>query len=440
MNALEKINPLIFLELNEINFDIVEKYIVNFPGKFPSIEKIIAGIKIHTSAETDYEEIEPWIQWVSVHSGMTYKEHQIFRLGDIVGSKIPQIYEQLENKGIKVGCISSMNSENRLKNPAYFIPDPWTNTSTDSSWWSNRLGRAISQAVNDNSQSKITMKSAMYIALGLARFANPSHYPLYWKLISRSIGAPWRRALVFDLFLHDFHKSYFRLYKPGYSVLFLNAGAHIQHHYFLNSPYVKQATELRNPFWYVSEDADPIFEMLEVYDKVVREYLSLKNTEVIVATGLSQIPYSQVKFYYRLRDHNKFLKLVGINFLAVSPRMTRDFLVIFSTRADLEYAIKILQELKINNKVEPLFGEISDRGMELFVTLTYPNEIVDNDFLRVLGENINIYSEVVFVAIKNGMHQDKGFAFFTPGISIFAPCEGSHVKNLYSTVLSYFHQ
>jgi hypothetical protein len=37
------------------------------------------------------------------------------------------------------------------------------------------------------------------------------------------------------------------------------------------------------------------------------------------------------------------------------------------------------------------------------------------------------------------MHQSKGFAFFTPGVAKLSPENGSHVKNLYWTVLNYFN-
>ena len=45
---------------------------------------------------------------------------------------------------------------------------------------------------------------------------------------------------------------------------------------------------------------------------------------------------------------------------------------------------------------------------------------------------------VAFVAIKNGMHQERGFAFFSRGIAPLAPEDGAHVKELFSTVLTYF--
>ena len=32
-----------------------------------------------------------------------------------------------------------MNVKNKLKNPAFFIPDPWTNTKPDNNFWSKKF-------------------------------------------------------------------------------------------------------------------------------------------------------------------------------------------------------------------------------------------------------------------------------------------------------------
>ncbi len=430
---------LILLELNEINFDLVKCYLSKFPGRFRGFEKLLTNKGIHTSSEAVYEELEPWIQWASVHTGKSYAEHKLFRLGDVVGSRVPQIFEQLEKVGVTVGGISPMNVENRLIKPAYFIPDPWTKTPTDDSWWSKRLGSAVAQAVNDNAQSKITKTSALSILLGLIRFAKFKHYSLYFKLARKSIGASWRRALVLDLFLHDLHTSFYKNKKPQFSTLFLNAGAHIQHHYFHNSPFVSSEAKFKNPHWYISPKLDPFSEMLDVYDYIVEEYLADDEYELIVATGLSQLPYDRIKYYYRLKDHFDFLKKIGINFLDIHPRMTRDFLVTFASVEDAAKAQNILSGLRISGKAEPLFGEIENRGKELFVTLTYPDEILETDILKNELGSLKMLNEVAFVAIKNGMHQAKGFVFFTPGIAKLALEDGSHVRGLYSTILNYFN-
>lgn len=427
---------LILVELNEVNFDVASRYTVS--KRLPACEKLLAGARVRTTAEKHYENLEPWIQWPSVHSGLTAKEHDIFRLGDMVGANVPQMFEQLERRGLRVGCISAMNAENRLHAPAYFMPDPWTKTPSDSSWWSRVLTDAVSQAVNDNAQARISAKSALHLALGLLRFALPKHYGLYWRLASQSRGAPWRKALVLDLLLHDMHMRLFAARKPHFSTLFLNAGAHIQHHYFLNAQPIKDQTELRNPSWYVKPGTDPFAEMLHVYDTILGEYLAIPNVNIIVATGLSQRPYDRIKFYYRLKNHDSFLRELGISFERVLPRMTRDFLIEFDSPQQAELAQLRLSSIKIVATNEGLFGEIDNRGSSLFVSLTYPREIDESVRFELDGRVRSLAPHVAFVAIKNGMHQEEGFAFFTPGVASFSPTDGAHVKELYSTVMSYF--
>jgi hypothetical protein len=429
---------LILIELNEINFDIVEKYISADTERFPALAKMLKGAGIRTTAEKNYEELEPWIQWPSVHTVKTYAEHSVFRLGDIVGSNKPQIFEAIEQAGYSVGAISAMNAENRLKNPAYFIPDPWTQTPTDSSWWSTVIGEAVAQAVNDNAKARISVKSAMTIMLALLRFTQTRHWAKMLGLIRGSRTKPWMKALVLDLLLHDIHWKLFNLKKPNFSTLFLNAGAHIQHHYFFNAAPLKSESLLSNPEWYVDASADPLADVLATYDLIVGEYFSRSDTEVVLATGLTQKPYNRLKFYYRLNAHAEFLRLHGIDCVSVVPRMTRDFLVELKDADTAQAAQEILSSIQIESDGLPLFGEIDNRGQSLFVTMTYPNEITQET--RYVGRNHSdrLRNKVSFVAIKNGMHHAEGFAFFTSAIARFAPTNLSHVSQLGKSILAFF--
>lgn len=429
---------LILLELNEINFDIVQKYVAADATQFPSLKKLLSGAQIRTTCEKQYEELEPWIQWASVHTCKTYAEHRVFRLGDIVASGIPQIFEQLEQAGYKVGAISAMNAENRLKQPAYFIPDPWTQTPADSSWWSQSLGQAVSQAVNDNAKARITAKSALQVVLGLLRFARVGHYQKYLSLVTACRRKPWLKALVLDLLLHDVHWTMFNNNRPNFSTLFLNAGAHIQHHYFFNAEPIRKNSTNKNPTWYVAEDDDPLAVVLGLYDMIVGEYFARTDTDVLLATGLAQKPYDRVKFYYRLNTHADFLRGLGIVFSGVFPRMTRDFLIEFENAQQARAAQNVLASVRVGDDDAPLFGEIDNRGNSLFVTLTYPHEITVSTHYRVGDRKLPLLPEVSFVAIKNGMHQEEGFAFFTPGIAPYAPTDKAHVAQLGTSIKNYF--
>jgi len=133
---------LILLGLNELNFDYIQYYINN--GSLKNFKSLFENNGyIETTSENEYKLLEPWIQWVTVTTGKTYEEHKVFRLGDIVNRKdLNQIFEIFENKGFKVGGVSPFNVDNRLKDPAFFVPDPWTQTKSSGSWLLRKLGEA----------------------------------------------------------------------------------------------------------------------------------------------------------------------------------------------------------------------------------------------------------------------------------------------------------
>ena len=426
---------LILLELNEINFDAVRFYLekgISLPG----FEILLSGHFLTTKAESTYENLEPWIQWPSVHTGKTYEEHGVFRLGDFVNSKDEQFFEKIEKAGFNVGAISPMNASNNLNRPAYFIPDPWTKTSTDGSFLSNNLAAGISQAVNDNSQSKVTFFTISRLIFAFIKLANVRSFYSVALFAITAVGKSWRRALFLDIFLYEIHKGLVRRNNPDFSTLFLNAGAHIQHHYFFNSRFVS-SSKLVNPSWYIKNNEDPFLEMLKVYDKILIDVVGYPDTEVIVATGLSQKPYEELKFYYRLKDHKAFLNTIGVTFRDVFPRMTRDFEIIFDTESEAIAAELVLSSIFIDNKIR-LFDEIDNRGRGLFVVLTYPCEITKNTVMTLSETNFLLIELVSFVAIKNGEHQSKGFAYFSEGLKGLAPSQDSHVSEIHNTVLDFF--
>ena len=186
-------------------------------------------------------------------------------------------------------------------------------------------------------------------------------------------------------------------------------------HYFFNSQYFRKKN-LTNPEWYIKKKHDPILDMILFYDKILSEYKELNNYEVILATGLSQEPYNRVKYYYRLKNHENFFENLNINFLKIEPRMTRDFLVIFKDDNDKNNAIQKLNKLNQINKKEIFSFE--DRNNSIFVTLKLHEEVHKNEQILTQDEKkISIKDHIVFVALKNGMHNSKGYFYSTFGES-----------------------
>ena len=427
---------LILLELNEINFDIVSQYINN-GKKLDGFKKIIDDGLLQTTSENDYELLEPWIQWPSVHTGMKFKDHNIFRLGDITKSDHDQIFEKVESLGFKVGAVSPMNASNKLNDPSYFIPDPWTETNPDNSFLSKSIYEAIVQAVNDNSSSKLTLKTILNLCVAFVFLVNPIRWINMAFYAASSIRKSWRKAIFLDKLLFEIHLTLFKKKRPEFSTLFLNAGAHIQHHYFLNSPHIN-FKGIKNPEWFIEKNKDPLLDVLYEYDKMICSLLDLKDIEIIIATGLSQTPFEETKFYYRLKKHKEFLSLFNIEYKDIFPRMTRDFLITFSSSEEALKAQKDLEQFKVDDG-SSLFGEIDNRGEDLFVVLTYPKMIDNKTLVSFKNKQLSLLDHVAFVSLKNGEHCPIGYSYFSDGLKDFAPSSKSHVSEIHFSILNYFN-
>ena len=433
--------PVVFLQLNEINFDFVAHYVRKFDD-LPAFKRLIAAFQpLATLGENSYEQLEPWIQWVSAQTGKTFAEHGVFRLGDVVKAPddLTQIFETLEQHGLRVGAVSPMNARNRLRNPAYFIPDPWTDTPPHDSGFARRLTQMLRQTVNENARGRIAVRSALALAEAVLMSFSPVRTWRLLQTIAHVRAKPWTKSLVLDQLLHLVHMKLWQKTSPDASFVFLNAGAHIQHHYMFNADPVKG--KAANPAWYVPAEADPVYDMLKVYDSILADYLTLQESGVrlLVATGLTQVPYDRVKFYYRLKDHAQFLKSLGMSVSRVLPRMTRDFEVQFASEQDASSAASKLRGAKMKRDGRLLFGEIDLKGQTLFASLTYPDEIQAGDAaLFEDGQCLEDFAHhVAFVAIKNGMHSQRGFAFLSPNTPPH-PYQGEpvHVSKLFDVTIA----
>jgi hypothetical protein len=397
---------LLFLEFNEINLESVRYYADRH--FLPNLQRLIDNNGWATTTSEDrYEDIEPWIQWVTAHTSKSLSEHGVFRLGDIVKHELPQIWECLEARGLRVGAIGPMNAKHRLHDPAFFVPDFWTDTKISAPPALAQLHEAITQLVGDNAQARLTLRSARPLLAGLARYAAPSNYSLYASLVITSPWGPWRRAILLDLLLNDVFVSLVRRTSPDFATLFLNAGAHIQHHYLFSAQCYPGPN--RNPEWYVAPGVDPVLEVYRVYDRILGTVRAeFPAARVMIATGLHQDPHGEGTYYWRLRNHAQFLERIGVPFIRVEPRMSRDFLVICRSAENALEAQSRLARAVAKNGV-PLF-QVDNRGADLFVTLTYPREIsagfeftIDQELFSGLDR------DVVFVALKNGQHNGTGY-------------------------------
>jgi hypothetical protein len=402
-----RMGQVLLLELNELNFKQVCAYTER--GKLPVFCELIArhGL-VETTSERQYHELEPWIQWVTAHTGMPLAEHGVFRLGDIVRHDHRQIWEALEDQGLSVGAISPMNAKNRCRQPAFFMPDPWTPTEVTGPEMLRKVHKAVAQAVNDNANERLEPGSIATLVASLARYARMRNYGRYIALASAAARRrPGAKALFLDQLLADIFVGEVKRTQPDFASLFLNAGAHIQHHYMFSSEVYKGPN--RNPGWYIPEGADPLLDVFEMYDRIVGQVRdAFPSARLMLATGLHQEPHDSVTYYWRLKRHENFLQCAGIPFQRVEPRMSRDFIIVCANADEATQAQRRLEAVTAADGI-PLF-DVDNRGSDLFVMFTWPDDIPAGMAYFVDGQKSgDLHEEAAFVAIKNGEHDGVGY-------------------------------
>src|SRR5574341_559916 len=116
--------PVLLLEFNELSPALMERFMRD--GDLPHFKTLYEESQVFlTDAEEKPPYLEPWIQWVSVHCGLPYREHKVFHLGDGDSLKENCLWDILSDCGLRVWVCGSMNVRYHLPVNGYILPDPW---------------------------------------------------------------------------------------------------------------------------------------------------------------------------------------------------------------------------------------------------------------------------------------------------------------------------
>src|ERR1700730_16936993 len=116
---------IVCLEFNELCPALMDQFISE--GKLPNFQRLRSESHVYlTDAEEKPPNLEPWIQWVTVHSGMQFKEHRVFHLGDGPALRQKCVWDLLSDANYKVAVCGSMNIHYESPINGYMLPDPWT--------------------------------------------------------------------------------------------------------------------------------------------------------------------------------------------------------------------------------------------------------------------------------------------------------------------------
>lgn len=397
-------------QFNEANFDLIRKYCSKY--NLPNLSRVLELNSINTSSESEYHLLEPWIQWYSFYTNMPYAEHKTFNLGDCLKKSHKNFLEDYALNGKKVGVFGAMN----LKNSDHFklyIPDPWTENHSKGGFTYSLVSFALNQIVNENAKLKLSLKSLTGIVLLIGLPTSFLHFRMiYDSLVSFIKKDRAKLAALFDYFIASFSIRKSKKNKLDMTIFFMNGLAHIQHHYFLNSEFI----DGKNPKWYC-DDRDYFFEALKIYDLVFKkifEIIDTNNGDLWTITGLTQESYSDPFCYWRFNNHKNFLQ----NFLNmqfdVYPRMTRDFEIHVNEKENIKLVKNFLENSIIresNGVTSEAFTNIDQTSEKsIFASFAYSGQNKDVNLLFDNKEQ-TLEDEIIFVALKNAGHNQRGWAF-----------------------------
>lgn len=116
---------MIVLELNELTPRLMDPFIAQ--GDLPNFARLKReSIVFLTDAEEPAETLEPWIQWVTVHTGKSYAEHEEFEHTDGPNYKGDRIWDMLSDDGKRVWVCGGMALAVRDSSiNGFILPDYW---------------------------------------------------------------------------------------------------------------------------------------------------------------------------------------------------------------------------------------------------------------------------------------------------------------------------
>jgi hypothetical protein len=409
---------LIQLEFNELCPTLVDRFCAQ--GKLPNFQKLRSASAVYvTDAGEDPPNLEPWIQWVTVHTGLPYSEHKVFDLGDGHKLNVPRVWDIVGETGDNVWICGSMNASFRKPIQGYILPDPWsTGIHPYPEGEFESFFHFIRTSVQEHTRAESPLSKAdqlKFLTFMLRRgMSTETATTIVRQLMSERSGANrWKRAAILDRLLWDVFTWYWVRHKPAFSTFFLNSTAHFQHMYWRNMDPEKFA--VKPTPGEQDEYGDAVLFGYQQMDHLIGRCLELagNDTAVVLATALSQQPcvkYEDTggKVFYRPNDPEKLLEFVGVAAKAeFAPVMSEQFRYYFSTETAAADAGLKLGGLKMNGKsimLARVSGNEVFSGCSVFETVQ-PSQLITN----IAGESKK-FAELFYNCnlVKSGMHHRDG--------------------------------
>lgn len=394
MPAVAAATSVLVLEFNELSPTLMERFIA--AGELPNFERLRSESTVMiTDPEEPQASLNPWIQWVTLHSGVARAEHGIEKLGEASRLEHPTMSEVIASSGRAVVIFGSMNLPERSVPHGVYVPDPWNPEASPQpaalAAFTDFVRANVQEHTNEEAGISVAAAarfSAFMVRHGLSRATATAAVR---QLIGERRGsvAHFARACVLDRLQWDVFRWYARRERPALATFFSNSTAHFQHMYWRNMEPERFANQPTSEEQARYQDA--VLRGYRSMDALVAEAIALADeldATLMLCTALSQQPYllaeqSGGKFAYRPRDFDRLLEAVGVDAPGnVAPVMAEQFHVRFESSDSAGEAADRFRQATVDG--EPAFivrldGEDVFTGCRITWTLPDDAELVDAD-------------------------------------------------------------
>ncbi len=389
----------LILELNEFNYEILKNYSKRYNFKY--IKKILKYNHSITFTKDTYKGnnnqngyLDPWSQWVSIHTLKNSKIHKIKNLGDVPKLKFKQYWELKKNLDFYIW--GPMNASRRnSKNVKFFFPDPWVFSENAYPDQLNKILNPIKKTIKNRGNDNFIKKCISLISI----FSILKNYLSFSELFSITVSTLNDYLKIKKNYIFFCNWEYLCLKillkkinnKKNYiSIYFINSLAHVQHHYWQKHKYSKE-----------------ISYCLKYIDKMIKEIYQNKNFNLILINGLSQVNSENKKLcLYEQNDHSKLLKYLGIKFLKIEKLMTNDAYIFFKNKNETLKCEKILKNIKFKNK--KIFHVERIDSKKIFYKTNFITKVNSKDFIYFSGKKLKFLEYFTFITLRRGIHSQNG--------------------------------
>ncbi len=409
---------IILMEFNELSPVLIDRFVGE--GTLPNFRKLRDQSHCYvTDAQARHPNLEPWIQWTTVHSGLSYQEHGVTRLDE--GHKLKQkcVWDLLSDAGLRVWVCGTMNARYESDINGAVLPDPWASKieprPAELAPFYKFIKKNIQEHTNENARfSRKDYLSFVWFLLGNGLSFSTAKSIAQHLLAERKGAGRWRRATLLDRLQFDVFRKYYQRLRPDFSIFFSNSTAHFQHMYWRNmdpGPFRVKPTQEEQ-----AEFSAAILFGYEQMDWLIGQFFKLAgdDTTLILTTGLSQQPcliYEDQggKCIYRPHDYSSFLDFAGVaDYTEIAPVMAEQFYIRFRNEESSRKAEGALNALMLEDRA---LLTTDRRGSDVFCGCRIHTEVDRKAVVHGRNSDRTIpFYELLYriEGLKSGMHHPDG--------------------------------